>query len=125
MGILAAPFVALGLLCFFPWRGIFAVLGCVFLIASAAFYSVTSEVKISSAPRATFRDIVRKRSLWLMAAIWIFGMGANLGIYSIIPLYLTKELDVQIGYANTILGVSRLGSIGAAIACGFLLTGPS
>ncbi len=121
VGILAAPFTALGLLCFFPWRGIFVVLGCAFLISSVAFYSVAGEVKTGNAPSAVFKDIVRKKSLWLMAVIWIFGMGANLGIYSIIPLYLTKELDVQLGSANTILGVSRLGSIGAAIACGFFI----
>ena len=56
-----------------------------------------------------------------MAIIWICGMGANLGIYSIIPLYLTKELHLDMGYANTILGISRLGSVGVAIACGFLI----
>jgi len=56
-----------------------------------------------------------------MAAIWIFGAGSNLGIYSITPLYLTKELHLNIGYANTILGVSRLGAVGVAIACGFLI----
>lgn len=67
------------------------------------------------------RRIVRMRSLWLMAAIWFFGASANLGIYSITPLYLTKELHLSISYANTILGVSRLGSVGVAIACGFLI----
>jgi MFS family permease len=56
-----------------------------------------------------------------MCIIWVFGAGANLGIYSIIPLYLTKELQLNIGYANTILGVSRLGSVAVAIACGFLI----
>jgi MFS family permease len=48
-------------------------------------------------------------------------MGANLVIYSIVPLYLTKELHLDIGYANTILGISRLGSVAVAIACGFLI----
>jgi len=56
-----------------------------------------------------------------MAVIWIFGAGANLGIYSVVPLYLTKELKMNIGFANTILGISRLGAIFVAIACGFLI----
>jgi len=56
-----------------------------------------------------------------MAVMWVFGAGANLGLYSITPLYLTKELHLDIGYANSILGISRLGSVGAAIACGFLI----
>jgi len=119
--IFATPFIALFLLHFFPWRGIFTVFGCTFLVCSIVFYFAGSEVKISSPPKAMFRDIIKIRSLWLMAIIWIFGAGANLGIYAIIPLYLTKELQLNIGYANTILGISRLGSVGVAIACGFLI----
>jgi MFS family permease len=119
--ILAIPFVALFFLQFFPWRGIFVVFACIFLACSVVFYFVSSEVKISNPPKAVLGDIVKMKSLWLMAVIWIFGMGANLGIYSIVPLYLTKELHLSIGYANTVLGISRLGSVGVAITCGFFI----
>lgn len=120
-GILASPFIALFLLCFFPWRGIFVVFACTCLVCAVVFYFISSEVKISNPPKALFKDIIKMPSLWLMAIIWIFGMGANLGIYSIAPLYLTKELHLNIGYANTVLGISRLGSVGVAITCGFLI----
>ena len=119
--IFATPLIALFLLHFFPWRGIFVSYACVFLVSSVVFFFVSSEVKISNPPRAIFRDIIRIRSLWLMAAIWLFGAGSNLGIYSITPLYLTKELQLSIDHANTILGISRLASIGVAVACGFLV----
>jgi MFS family permease len=121
ISIFATPFIALFILHFFPWRGIFVVFACIFLVSSIIFYFTASEVKITKPPKATFRDIVRIRSLWLMAIIWIFSAGINLGIYSIIPLYLTKELKLNIDYANTILGISRFGSVGVAIACGFLI----
>ncbi len=119
--IFATPFVALFLLHFFPWRGIFIVLACIYLVCSIVFCFVSSEVKISNPPKTVFSDLIKIKSLWLMAVIWVFGAGANLGIYSIVPLYLTKELQLNIGYANTILGFSRLGAIGMAIACGFLM----
>ncbi|HOS60774.1 MAG TPA: hypothetical protein PK661_11805, partial [Syntrophorhabdaceae bacterium] len=93
----------------------------IFLVCAVIFFSVSTEVKISNLPRAMLNDIVKRRSLWLMAIIWVFGAGANLGIYAITPLYLTKELNMGVGYANTILGISRLGSVGVAIACGFLI----
>jgi fucose permease len=82
---------------------------------------VSSEVKVSHPPKTVFRDLVKIKSLWLMVIIWIFGAGGQLGIYSIVPLYLTKELQLDIGHANTILGVSRLGAIGMAISCGVLM----
>ncbi len=119
--IFATPFVALFLLQFFPWRGIFVVFGCIYIACSIIFCFVSTEVKINNPPKAVFNDLIKIRSLWLMAIIWVFGAGANLGIYSIVPLYLTKELQLNIGYANIILGVSRLGSVAVAIACGFLI----
>jgi len=119
--IFATPFVALFLLQFFPWRGIFVVFGCIYVACSIAFCFVSTEVKIDNPPKAVFNDLIKIKSLWLMAIIWVFGAGANLGIYSIVPLYLTKELQLNIGFANIILGVSRLGSVAVAIACGFLI----
>lgn len=119
--IFATPFVALFLLQFFPWRGIFVVFGCIYIACSIIFCFVSTEVKINNPPKAVFNDLIKIRSLWLMAIIWVFGAGANLGIYSIVPLYLTKELQLNIGFANVILGVSRLGSVAVAIACGFLI----
>lgn len=119
--IFATPFIALSLLHFFPWRGIFIVLACVYVVCSIIFFLASTEVKVSNAPKSILTGIIKIRSLWLMAIIWIFGAGANLGIYSVVPLYLTKELHLNIGYANTILGISRLGAIIVAVACGFLI----
>ncbi|MEN6375474.1 MAG: MFS transporter [Smithella sp.] len=121
IAIFATPLVALFLLHFFPWRGIFVIYAFVFLICSVVFYFVASEVKIINPPKVMLGDIVKIKSLWVMALIWIFGMGANLGIYSIIPLYMTKELHLNIDYANTILGISRLGAVAVSIACGFIM----
>ena len=119
--IFATPFVALFILQFFPWRGIFVVFGCIYVVCSIVFCFVSAEVKIDNPPKAVFNDLIKIKSLWLMAIIWVFGAGANLGIYSIVPLYLTKELQLNIGFANIILGVSRLGAVAVAIACGFLI----
>lgn len=119
--IFSVPFIALFILRFFSWRGIFMVYGFVFLAAALVFFFSCSEVKLNDPPKRIFKNIVRIGSLWLMVIIWTFGAGANQGVYAIIPLYLTKELGVTIGYANTILGISRLGAIGVAVSCGFLI----
>jgi len=121
LDIFATPLVVLFLLHFFPWRGIFVVYGCAFVVFLGVFCLAATEVKIHDPARALFREIVRIRSLWFMTCIWVFGAVSNLGIYSITPLYLTKELGLTIDYANTILGVSRLVSIGVAVACGFIV----
>lgn len=119
--IFATPFLTLGLLQFISWRGIFVVFGCVFLICSIVFHFTSTEVKLSNVPMGVLTRILKTKTLWLMAVMWIFGAGANLGIYSIVPLYLTKELHLEIGHANTLLGISRVGSLVTAAACGFLI----
>jgi NNP family nitrate/nitrite transporter-like MFS transporter len=121
IGIFAVPFIVLFILRFTSWRGVFVVLAFAVLISAFVFFFSCSEVKIGDRPKTVFRDLVKMPSLWLMVIIWLFGTGANMGLYSIIPLYLTKELGFTIDYANTILGISRLGSIGVAVSCGFLI----
>ena len=121
ISIFGTPFIALFLLHFIRWRGIFEVFAVVFLVSAIIFYFVSDEVKIRhSGTKACFSDLIRRRSLWTIGTIILFCSGANLGIYFITPLYLTKELLLSIDYANTILGISRFGGIGVAILCGFL-----
>jgi len=121
IAIFATPLIALFLLHIFPWRGIFVTYAFIFFICAVVFCFAAGEVKILRPPKTMFKDIIKIRSLWLMALIWVLGMGANLGIYSIIPLYMTKELHLNMDYANTILGISRLGAVAVSIACGFIL----
>ncbi len=119
--IFAIPLIVLGLLHFLPWRGIFVVFACVFLVCAIVFYRTSTEVKIASPGQTMVRSIMRIPALWLISVIWLLTAGANIGVYSITPLYLTKEMQLSIDYANTILGISRLGSVGVAVACGFLI----
>ena len=121
VSIFCMPFAALLLLHFFKWRGIFEVFAVVFLLGAVIFYFASDEFKIRRAEKTKFSDLVKRRSLWIIAVLWMFAGGANMGIYFIVPLYLTKELSLSIGYANTLLGISRLGGIGVAILCGFLV----
>ena len=121
VSIFSIPLIVLFFLQFMRWRGVFAVFGFVFLISAVIFYFACDEVKIRKPDRRLFGELMRTRSLWVMGALFTFASGANLGIYSIIPLYLTKELSLGIGYADTILGVSRLGGIAVAVLAGFLV----
>ncbi len=121
ISIFSTPFLALFLLQFFNWRGIFPLFAGIFLLTGLVFFFSTEEFKIRHSEKTRFRDLIQRRSLWIMAVLWVFAGGANMGVYFIVPLYLTKELSLSIGYANTILGVSRLGGVAVAILCGFLV----
>jgi MFS family permease len=122
IGVFGAPIIAIFLLHFFGWRGIFSVLGVVFVIAALIFYMLFDELKVPQINVADLRNFIGRKSLWTMSIIWIFAASTSLGIYAVIPLYLTKELHLDMGYANTIFAISRLGGFVVAISSGFLVS---
>ena len=93
----------------------------VFLVDAVMFWFMGHEVKVIRSEKNAFGDLFRMRSLWTMHILFILATGANLGLYNITPLYLTKELSLSIGYANHILGLSRLGAIGVALSVPFFV----
>lgn len=121
ISIFTVPFIVLFLLHYFPWRGIFGVLGIAIFVIVVLFCLKGEELKINEPQRTVFKGLISRKSLWVMITIMSIVMGANMGIYYILPLYLTKELFLDIGHANGLLGISRLGGIGVAVLCGFLV----
>jgi MFS transporter, NNP family, nitrate/nitrite transporter len=121
VSIFAIPFVVLLLLNYFHWKSIFGILG-VALCTIAIFWSLKGEeLTIEQPGKTVFKGLITRKPLWIIATITAIATGANIGIYYILPLYLTKELSLSIGHANTLLGVSRLGGVGVAVLCGFLV----
>jgi MFS family permease len=121
MSIFATPFVAVFLLSFVPWRGIFFIFGGLFIMLSLVFRMMCVEIKVPRAAWGHVTRIIQSPSLCLMGTMWVFAAGANLGMYFITPLYLTKELGLDIKYANEIFGFSRLGGVIVALAMGFVI----
>jgi MFS family permease len=101
------------------WRGIFYVFGGVLIILSVTFRLVCIEVKVQRSMRSSLAAVLRSPSMWLMATMWVFAAGANLGVYFVTPLYMTKELGLDLRYANEVFGLSRIGGVVLTVAMGF------
>ncbi len=121
ISIFAVPFIALWVLQFMPWRGIFHVMAGAFLVAAAILWRVPHEAYRVRTVQGSIAPLLRNRTLWLLAVVFAFASGANVGLYFVVPLYLTKELLIEIGSANTIFGFSRLGGVVVAVLVGFLV----
>jgi len=121
LSIFSAPFIAFFLLKFVQWRGIFNILGMVSALCVILFWITYRELKVERVKGSLFKGIMKRRALWIMGIIWVFSAGACLGVYFVIPLYLTKELFLEIGYANKIFGLSRLGGVIVAVTTGFIV----
>jgi len=120
-GVFVAPFVALFFITFLNWRAMFYVLAAAFVACAILFLFSCKRMEVHKIQKGFVLAVLKSRSLWILGTMWIFSVGANLAIYFIVPLYLTKELSFDIGHANTVFGFSRLGGAIVTIAAGFVV----
>lgn len=122
LSIFAVPFLALFLLDFLSWKHVFALLGAIGLAATAAHCLVNKEAVITRRKDdRVLEGLLRDPAIWIMGAMWVFACGASMGLYSIIPLYLTKELGFDVSDANWMFGWSRIGGVIVSIGTGFIV----
>lgn len=123
--ILLAPYIAYYLSKFMTWRGILLTLSVSFFLASFVFYVTTrnfEEIRVMKGETPKIlTTVISDRSLWALTLILIFAAGSNMGLYYVLPLYLSKELSIDLSTVHKALGFSRLGSIFFAFSIGFAL----
>jgi MFS family permease len=85
------------------------------------FWKVSIEPKKeTSRQESHYVDLFKRKPVWIMGLLWIFSTASNMGVYSILPLYLIKEQGIGFDIANTLFGISRIGGIFISIFVGFL-----
>jgi len=122
LSLVAAPLIAVGLLTVFSWRwtlvsiGVLAALGGVAFLVFGRFAAFPSEPPSV----ALVRPVVKQRSLWVMVFLFALGMGAQVGIYTMLPLYLTVQRGLSATTANTLVGLSNISPLVMAFVSGWI-----
>lgn len=121
VGLLGAPLVAEGLMVWFSWRGAMAVLGVAACSAGIVFARLGKggEFPGESPNIGTLRVLLKLPSLWIMMAFFGMGIGATLGIFAMLPLYLVADRGLDRGWANTLVALSRIPGPGIAFLGGW------
>lgn len=120
--LVVGPLLAVGLLNWFSWQntllwiaGICAVLGLAFL----AFRGVGAFAGERPVP-SMLGPVVRTRSFWVMIFLFACGMGAQVGVYSMLPLYMTSQRGLETGSANTLLGLANISPLAMVFVSGWI-----
>jgi NNP family nitrate/nitrite transporter-like MFS transporter len=125
LSLLAGPLIAAGLLTVFTWNttllwvaGLGVVLALVLLFAFGGVGAFPGDPPSPS----MIRPVVSIRSFWVMIFLFALGMGAQVGIYSMLPLYLTEERDLTSGQANTVIGLANIAPLAVVFISGWVVT---
>lgn len=122
LALIIGPLLAEFLLGWGSWRivlgpiaGGFFVVGFIYRIKN-----VTGNYK--SDP-LTIRNVIRVLSqpvFWIMLLLFTLGIGANVGIYSMTPLYLQIERGMGQTYTNLIMAIARVAAMFSPLVVGWL-----
>jgi NNP family nitrate/nitrite transporter-like MFS transporter len=123
LGLVASPLLAVLLLKWFSWNttllwiaGLCALLGLVFMLFTGGVGAFPGDPP----NRAFAGPVLGTRSFWVMIFLFALGMGAQVGVYTMLPLYLTSEREMEAGAANTLLGLANIAPLVTVFVAGWI-----
>jgi NNP family nitrate/nitrite transporter-like MFS transporter len=121
LGFLSAPLISEMLLPLVSWRGVLAILGIVSLLLSLAFalFGRGGKFRGEAPSFMSYRLLLSVPSFWVMVGLFILGVGATLGLYTMLPLFLVTVHGIDRSLANAVVSLSRLPGVGMVFLSGW------
>lgn len=120
-GMILAPLFAELLLEGLTWRGVLALVGALSLLLGLAYArrGKGGEEPGTAPSPAAVAELLRLPAVWLMVVFFGLAIGASLGIYTMLPLYLVTEKGFDQSWANLMLAASRVPGLVLAFGAGW------
>jgi len=121
--LITVPFLSEALLKFFPWREVLTVVGISAMLTGLLFFFVGHGGK-DKGERPRFQSmhkIIISPSFWMMAILFTVSVGASLGAYTMMPLFLVSEMRMKQGWAYILIGLSRAFAMVAVFSSGLII----
>ncbi len=121
LGFVAAPLLAELLMLWFSWRAVLAVIGGVTIVIGLFFARYSRWGCFPGQPPrpAAVKAIFARKSFWLMVILFGLAISSTMGIYNMLPLYLTGEIGISRRMANTFMAFSRIAGLLTALLSGW------
>lgn len=113
LSLVLGPLLSVFLLTWFSWQNTLAILGVFSIVALAATLRLGKFGDFPGDPPVpgNVRHVIAHGSFWIMVILFALGMGGQVGIYAMLPLYLVTERGMDSGLANTLLGLSQISAL--------------
>jgi NNP family nitrate/nitrite transporter-like MFS transporter len=122
LSYVAVPFAAAILLEWFSWHRALTLFGIGPLLFGLFFirFGKGGTFRGEAPNVGTLRIILRKPSSWIMITFFSLGIGASLGVYAMLPLYMVSERGMDPSWTNTLMGLSRISAVGMLFVAGWV-----
>jgi NNP family nitrate/nitrite transporter-like MFS transporter len=121
LGLVLGPLLVAAIAGLVSWRGLILLLGIFSLIAGAAFlvFGKCGNFPGDAPKPSLLKQVIGLPSFWLIILLFIMALGGSVGIFTVLPLYLTTERGMDRAFANTVLGLAQISGFLAALAGGW------
>jgi NNP family nitrate/nitrite transporter-like MFS transporter len=113
LGFVTAPLIAEFIMARYSWKTLFILFGVAALILSPLFakFGRGGEFLGEAPSFLSFKQLFTKSSFWVMTFLFSIAICGSLGIYTMLPLYLVKEIGMDRSLANTLVALSRISGL--------------
>ena len=121
LSFLLTPLLVEMLLYWFVWRNIFLLVGIGSIIMGFAFSHFGKGGNfLGEAPNfSSIKPILNIPAFWILIFLFGLAIASTLGIYNMLPLYLVAEHEVSREWANSLISISRISTLGMALLAGW------
>lgn len=123
LGLIASPILAQALIRFISWRQVLLALAAANLLAGLLFILFGRGGRFPGEPPrlGNIRRVCSRSSFWVMTLLFSLTAASSIGVYSFLPTFLIGERGMSAELANTLVGLSRVSGLVAAVVCGWLV----
>lgn len=121
LSFILTPLLAEMLLHWFVWRHVLFFVGTGSVIMGIVFARFGKGGRFSgeSPNFSSVKTILKIPAFWILIFLFSLAITSTLGIYNMLPLYLVTEHGVSLKWANSLVGISRIPTLGMALLAGW------
>jgi NNP family nitrate/nitrite transporter-like MFS transporter len=113
LSLILGPMLTVFLLHWFTWRVPMVVIAITGIAAALILirFGTIGQFPGDAPDLSLARIILSGRSFWIMIILFALGMGGQVGIYAMMPLYLIAERGMPEASANMLIGLSQVSAL--------------
>jgi len=121
LSFILTPLLVEILLRWFFWRHILLWIGLASVIVGIVFarFGKGGDFLGETPNLSAIKTIIKTPNFWILIFLFSLAITSTLGIYNMLPLYLVAEHNVNQEWANTLVGISRISTLGMAFLAGW------